>query len=187
MATSPLQGWATPDGGDAPTNAATFAALAGTIEKQAVQRYASPAARLAKIPAAATRAGMVSFVDSLGRLEKVVADAGPWSPVMTFDTVVADGALLGTYDATKPLKIWTINRVASTDANGDAIILLGATVGSGCVLSGALAGVSSSIATPPATTALRNQSGNLVARIWINGSTLLVSNSLAVGGTIIGQ
>ena len=184
MATTPLQGFPIPGGADAPTNAGSFAALAGAMEKQVIQRYATAAARTTAIPAANTKAGMVSFNVGTGRLEQVVADGGAWSTLSLLGAVTVDttAPIVGIYDATKPFRIWALNRTVATDVNGDGFIITNPDIGSGCVLACIVGGASTFSITAP----VRNTSGNVTGRFY-QATVLQQSTSIAITGFAIGQ
>lgn len=185
MATTPLQGWTVPAGSQAPATAADMAALGGAAEKQAVMVYATTAAMDTAIPTANRKAGMIAWITNLGRHVRVTTDAqaGTLGPLSLLGSVVVGTALVGTYDPSKPLKAWAINGAYSTDASGDATILDSATIGSGCILAGAISGADVYAVNGP----LRAVSGALKMRVFNNGSTALVSSAAALQGIVIGQ
>lgn len=184
MATTPLQGWTVPGDSQAPATAADIATLAQSAEAQAVMTFATPAAMDALIPPASRKAGMIAWITSLGRHVRVTSDAqaGTLGPLSLLGSVVPGPTLVGTYDASKPLKLWTINGILTTNASGDATILSAATIGSGCVLAGLIAGADIYQVTGP----LRAVSGALTMRVF-SGTTALVSQGVALQGWVIGQ
>lgn len=184
MAATPLQGWTVPSGTQAPATAADIATLAQSAEAQAVMTFATPAAMDALIPPASRKAGMIAWIASLGRHVRVTsaAQAGTLGPLSLLGSVVVDVTLVGTYDASKPLKLWLINRSVATDNSGDGVILSDATIGSGCVLAGVLVGAD----VFNISAALRGSSGALKARVW-NAGALFTSSSAVMQGWVIGQ
>lgn len=184
MASTPKQGWPVPGGAQAPATAADFAALGAAAEAQSVMVFATPAAMDTAIPPAARKAGMVAWINSLGRHVRVAADAqaGTLPPMSLLGSVLPDAVTVGAFDASKPLKVWTIRRAVTTDAFGDAILLSAADIGSGCILGGVVTGGD----IYNVTASLRAASGNLVVRLWSAGA-IFASGSAAVQGFVVGQ
>lgn len=185
MAATPLQSWTVPAGSQAPATAADMAALGGAAEKQAVMVYATTAAMDTAIPTANRKAGMIAWVANLGRHVRVTSDgqSGTLGPLSLLGSVVAATPLVGTYDASKPLKVWIINGVYSTDASGDTTILDATAIGSGCVLGGAITGGD----TPAVSGPLRGTGGVLKMRVFIGGGSAVTSSAAVLQGIVVGQ
>ncbi len=119
----------------------------------------------------------VELRDALTNLQAALGEA------LLGSVVVGGTALVGTYDSSKPIKVWAINGAYSTDASGDATILDSAAIGSGCVLGGSVSGADVYAVNGP----LRAVSGALKMRVFNDGSTALVSSTAALQGIVIGQ
>jgi hypothetical protein len=186
MATTPLQGWTVPAGSQAPATAADFATLAGAAEKQSVMVFATTAAMDTAIPAASRKAGMIAWITNLGRHVRVTSDAqagtlGPLAPIGSIS--VTGTPLVGTYDATKPLELWVVTGVLTTNASAVATVLASASIGSGCVLWAHVTGTDGTYSVRGVPT---GSSGSLVATIW-NGASKVVSSSVAATCLVLGQ
>lgn len=95
MATTPLQGWPTPGGSDAPANASAFAALGAAAEKQSNMVFADATARDAAIATGSRKAGMVCYLSTLGVWQSVRANAGPWTPYVPASFTITGSTLAG--------------------------------------------------------------------------------------------
>ncbi len=179
-------GLTTSDNALAPLGGSQIDAAIDAIEPYVVCRFATTGARDTAFPASAggRPAGTVAFVPSVGYHQTALTVDAAWTRLAEKVTVVPTGAIVGTFDATKPLKLWTFKTIYTTDAAGRAWILAAATIGSGCVLAGYIGGSDGTYNVHGVVS--DDGGGNVIATFW-NAGTKLVSTSLAVQGFMVGQ
>lgn len=112
MANTPYLGIPIPGTGDAPANAASFAAALSAMEKYGVMPFADAAARDAIItPSSARKAGMLAYLRNLGVYTVVQADGGSWTPLVTAAWQRSGAAITG------------ISNPAASLANVDGLVV----------------------------------------------------------------
>lgn len=109
-------------------------------------------------------------------------DGSVWQALAPINKTVVVGATVGTYDSTRPITTWSINKSMTTDGNGDGIVLNASDFAGGCILSASIGGAD----VFNLTVACRALTGNLVGRVW-NGTTLVTSSSVQITGMVYGQ
>lgn len=141
------------------------------LEKYSVPRYANAGARDADIPAPV--AGQAAAVGTGASTIVTVYNGSAWTTINW--SIEPTTPLQGTYNAAQRPRLYSRTYAATTDANGDTIVLTSAQIAGGAVLAPHLSGSS----TFQITAAFRMVSGNLVARIW-SGTTLAASTSISL-------
>lgn len=178
-------GLTTSDNTLAPLGGSQIDAAIDALEPYVVCRFATTGARDTAFPASAggRPAGTVVFVPSVGYHQTALTVDAAWTRLVSPVTVVPATPLIGTYDATKPLKVWTFNHIASTDAAGRAWLLSPAAIGSGCVLAGYIGGQDGNY---DVRGILGADVGSLIVTLW-NGATKHVSSGASIQGLVVGQ
>ncbi len=182
---SSKMGLTTSDNTLAPLGGSQIDAAIDALEPYTVCRFATTGARDTAFPAAAggRPAGTVVFVPSVGYHQTALTTDAAWTRLTSPITVAPTGALIGTYDAAKPLKIWTFKQIVTTDASGRAWLLAPASIGSGCVLAGVIGGNDTNFNV---NGVLTEDVGSLVVTVW-SGGAKAVSTSVAIQGMVLGQ